>query len=74
MMIAFVTNLPGNSPTVQVEATPVCGEDFCDSCGDCLTCHVEDQCGAAENRQHCWVVYADQYPEKAAALLRLEKP
>jgi hypothetical protein len=23
---------------------PVCGEDFCDACGDCLYCYAEDTC------------------------------
>lgn len=34
------------------EATPVCGEDFCDSCGDCLHCEeANDFCS------HRWVIY-----------------
>lgn len=38
------------------EGTPVCGEDFCDTCGDCLHCYGWDQCGAMEEgRTHYWV-------------------
>ena len=22
----------------------VCGEDFCDTCGDCLVCYIGDEC------------------------------
>lgn len=40
---------------------PVCGEDFCDNCGDCLVCHRED-CNNPENT-YCegasWVIYED---------------
>lgn len=35
------------------EATPVCGEDFCDDCGDCLDCYWEDT-GFCSHR---WVTY-----------------
>lgn len=38
------------------EAEPVCGEDFCDSCGDCLACYWEDSCRGGE---HFWVVYGE---------------
>ena len=47
------------------EATPVCGEDFCDGCGDCLHCFVGDLCcpdGITE-REHVWVVYEDEANE-----------
>ncbi len=26
------------------EAEPVCGEHFCDTCGDCLACYGVDNC------------------------------
>ncbi len=41
------------------EATPVCGEDFCDDCGDCLVCYCEDSCRGVPGlpRQHYWVRY-----------------
>ena len=37
------------------EATPVCGEDYCDTCGDCLDCYIEDDCCGAEGWEHLWV-------------------
>lgn len=40
------------------DAVPVCGEDFCDRCGDCLACYGSDGC--CENNEwgdHCWVKY-----------------
>ena len=30
---------------------PVCGEDFCEDCGDCLVCYGEDDC-AITGRSH----------------------
>lgn len=27
-----------------MDASPICGEDFCDACGDCLSCYGEDDC------------------------------
>ena len=43
------------------EATPVCGKDFCDTCGDCLYCYVGDPCydGSEEKGAHYWVSYID---------------
>jgi hypothetical protein len=36
---------------------PICGEDFCDSCGDCLACYGEDVCYATlhDDQKHLWV-------------------
>lgn len=36
------------------EATPECSIDFCDNCGDCLACQIEDRCPGGEHR---WVRY-----------------
>lgn len=38
-------------------AQPICGEDFCDQCGDCLSCYWEDSCPGGDHR---WVIYHDQ--------------
>lgn len=38
-----------------VEAEPVCGEHFCDSCGDCLHCYVDQRCV-----QCVWIEYHDK--------------
>jgi hypothetical protein len=43
-----------------VEEYPVCGENFCESCGDCLACAEEwdSECIYDEqNGQHFWVEY-----------------
>jgi len=41
------------------EADPVCGEDWCDACGECLHCYGSDWCNAREEEGHLWVVYED---------------
>lgn len=34
----------------------VCGEDFCDACGDCLACYGGDVCyGQDPPGEHVWV-------------------
>jgi len=38
-----------------VEAIPKCGEDFCDTCGDCLHCFGDMIC--MDNGTHFWVQY-----------------
>ncbi len=52
--------------------TPVCGEDFCDNCGDCLACAdagepcpVIGACGG-----HRWIRYITSLGEKPATLDR----
>lgn len=39
------------------EAEPECGEDFCDSCGDCLHCYSGDDCYGNKYGEHLWVRY-----------------
>lgn len=34
-----------------------CGDAFCDSCGDCLSCYIGDPCGN-EGGDHFFVIYA----------------
>ena len=36
---------------IRVPGGPVCGQDFCDGCGDCLVC---DFCACQQ-----WIVYED---------------
>ncbi len=40
------------------ERTPICGQDFCDTCGDCLACNGGDECypGHAAG-DHVWMIY-----------------
>lgn len=35
---------------------PECGKDFCDGCGDCLSCNGSDPCHAFEDGVHLWEV------------------
>jgi hypothetical protein len=37
------------------DAEPECGQDFCDSCGDCLSCYDGDWCPRGSHR---WIEYA----------------
>lgn len=46
------------------EAEPVCGKDFCDTCGECLHCYVSDPC--KEGREHSWVEYVEASPAGGA--------
>lgn len=41
--------------------TPICGEDFCETCGDCLSCYGGEPC--LDDGQHYWVQYG-HYPKK----------
>lgn len=44
-----------------VEAEPVCSQDYCDTCGDCLACFGDTSCiiGLEKKREHLWIVYED---------------
>lgn len=44
-----------------VEADPVCGEDFCDACGDCLVCYETDCC--VDDGGHVWIEYQEDTHE-----------
>ena len=48
-------------------AGPVCNEDHCDSCGDCLYCYGEDPCPEGI---HTWLYYIDRLsPEDRARVV-----
>jgi hypothetical protein len=38
---------------------PLCGEDFCDGCGDCLGCQVHDDVEWCSSGHSRWVIYKD---------------
>ena len=59
-MIRHVYNRDGTKLLRREEAEPVCGEDFCDACGDCLHCYYGDGCCSGERTEHWWVVYEDE--------------
>ena len=54
-MKKIVEHKDGSQETVN--ATPVCGEDFCDTCGACLACQFEDKCIGNNSDSHLWVEY-----------------
>lgn len=49
-----------DKPMKAIESIPVCGQDFCDTCGDCLACYNEDGCGGHDGKDHLWVEYIDK--------------
>jgi hypothetical protein len=56
-MIASVEKLDGTCEDREM-GEPVCGQDFCDGCGDCLACqyHTDAEwCNAGS--QSWWVIY-----------------
>ena len=56
-MIAEVEQMDGTYQLVEM-GDPVCGEDFCDYCGDCLACKghdSQDWCPGGDR----WVIYLD---------------
>ncbi len=44
-----------------VRAKPICGEDFCDICGDCVECYGNQAC--TDSWGHRWVVYKEDVQE-----------
>lgn len=66
-----------NGVTIVAEidnVTPKCGEDFCESCGDCLHCIVGDTCLRSPldstGVPHRWILYADIDAARIRELLR----
>ena len=59
-MIKHIYDKDGLTLLRKEEDTPVCGVDFCDTCGDCLACCIEDDCIDARNEGHFWVVCEDK--------------
>lgn len=50
-MIARVEQADGSYKPIEM-GNPVCGEDFCDGCGDCLHCYGDYCNGGCD-----WVIY-----------------
>lgn len=46
------------------EDEPVCGRDYCDTCGDCLACYDPDS-PCIDERGHTWVVYGNNEKKEA---------
>ncbi len=55
-MKALVEQVDG-SYKWEEKGDPVCGVDFCDTCGDCLVCSWEDSCISSD--EHVWVIYRE---------------
>ena len=54
------TYTPHGTRLIQTEEVdPQCGNDFCDSCGDCLHCYGGDECPHSNDGEHFWVVYQE---------------
>ena len=57
-MMAKVEKKDGSYELLDI-GSPICGEDVCDLCGDCIACYIEDRCGGDNNFSHSWVIYID---------------
>ena len=57
-MKKYIYNEAGIKFIRSEEAKPKCGEDMCDTCGDCLYCYGEDEC-YPEGGGHFWVQYGE---------------
>ena len=53
---------------------PVCGEDFCERCGDCLSCYCGNGCWHNNEGDHLWIQYFDTVEDfKAFKKIQEEK-
>lgn len=60
-MRVIICDHRGNAIGSKDNVEPVCGEDFCDACGDCLSCYGgEDGCCGEEAKAHIWIVYLSE--------------
>ncbi len=58
-MKKFIVDVSGRNHTRSEEAELVCGEHFCDICGDCLACYGVDTCWETGG-EHYWIEYEDE--------------
>lgn len=58
-MIRYVYNSDGLILLHTEEATPICGEDYCEMCGDCLVCAIAEPCFYNAEGNHLWVRYEE---------------
>lgn len=59
-MLKHIYDQNGHQEIAVEKAEPQCGEDFCDSCGDCLFCYGGDPCYTNDDGPHFWVEYRSQ--------------
>jgi hypothetical protein len=57
-MTKYVYDYSGMTFLREEEAVPVCGEAFCEECGDCLYCYGDDECFRGGG-SHLWVEYEE---------------
>lgn len=51
---------PPGYNVVKFDMVPVCGEDFCDRCGDCLHCYGNEGCAFNDDGPHLWLIEPDE--------------
>ena len=56
-MLKSIRNSKTDELIEVVEDIPICGKDFCDTCGDCLYCYGETEC--VHEGGHYWVEYTE---------------
>lgn len=44
----------------ETTAIPVCGNDLCEECGDCIHCFGGNECAFTKDKQHVWMRYGDE--------------
>lgn len=54
-MQKLIYDMTGRHLIRSEQGVPVCGEDFCDSCGDCLDCYGDD----VSYCSHSWIEYIE---------------
>lgn len=57
MRVIVFGHYPNYARLALLDIQPVCGEDFCDWCGDCLHCHGDGPCYNPFSYTHNWAVY-----------------
>lgn len=57
MMQKEIWNETGDQFIRIEQAEAICGQDFCDHCGDCLHCYGDEPC--IDGGKHRWVIYKE---------------
>ena len=52
--------LPPGYNVVEFVRVPVCGEDFCERCGDCLSCYGHEGCALNDFGPHQWFIEPEE--------------
>lgn len=54
--------------TSEVEAEPVCSQDVCHWCKQCLACYGQEACDKSPTGEHEWLVFDNAVPDTAKQL------